>query len=814
MPTRTDRSPSGAISSQLPINAALPALLRGLGKHSAAVVIAPPGSGKTTGVPPALLDAGLGPVALLQPRRAAARLIARHLARLRGSPVGGEVGYRIRFERRVSAQTQLTVLTEGLLTRTLQSDPFLEGFGTVVLDEFHERSLHADLALGMLAEVMAARDDLKVVVMSATLDPAPLVEFFAGDCAVVHAEGRRFAVDIQHATRADDRPLEARMAREIRAVFEPDLGGHVLAFLPGVGEIQRTAERLEGLPVMPLHGRLSGAEQDAALAPSKTPKIVLATNIAETSVTLPGVVAVVDSGLQRRPRFDAALGTTRLETVRIPAASAEQRAGRAGRTQAGIARRLWTAKTPLQPYDPPEVQRADLTRAVLEVYAWGSDPASFAWLTPPQPAQVTQAEALLTLLGAIDGRGITPQGRRLLALPVHPRLAATVLAGSDRGCLRAAATAAALASERDPWPKTALDLLDRIDMVDRRRTGADHRALASVRKVRDQLIGLARGASTDTSGSEEERILRALIAGFPDRIAQQRAGDPLRYQLTTGRGVRLDASLPPTPFLVAVTMTAGRGEPMIRVAAAISPDWLQTTERVVCRFDRERQAVIEEAQRCHGALILHRRHRQSPSDPARAAALLAEAAAADPSRALTMTDAVTDWLTRLRWLAHALPDLALPTFTDLSPLIAEWSVGRSSFAALRRLDLLRELSARLSWPQQEAVRKEAPTHYVLPTGRQVRIRYETPGRPPVIAARIQQLFGVEQTPRLARGTVAVQVKLLAPNNRPAQVTNDLAGFWRGSYAEVRRELRGRYPKHSWPEDPVGAKPENRPRRKR
>ena len=536
----------------LPVDAALPDLLAALKNTQAAIVIAPPGSGKTTRVPQALLDAGMGPIALMQPRRAAARLIARYIARLRGSRVGGEVGYRVRFEREVSSATRLTVLTEGLLTRTLQSDPFLEDYGTVILDEFHERSLHADLALAMLREVMAARDDLRVVVMSATLDPGPLVDFFDGQCAVITAPGRRFPVEIRYDPRRDDRRIEQRCAMAIRQLLEQHSEGHILTFLPGVGEIQRTADWLEGIgvPVVPLHGRLTSTQQDAALAPSKQQKVVLATNIAETSVTLEGVIAVVDSGLQRRPRFDPMLGTTRLETVLIPRASADQRAGRAGRTGPGHCRRLWTAKTPMQPFDPPDIRRSDLTTTVLEVYAWGGDPRTFSWLEAPPEGLLHQAVSLLRLLGALDERGITAHGR---------------LAGQSRGCLRAAATAAALASERDPWPDTAMDLLDRIDLVDRRGGGGDRRALSVVRQVRDQLVRLARGASDNTSGSEESRILRALIAGFPDRVARRRDTDQRRYQLSSGIGVRLAPDLHAPPFLVALTITGGRGEPMIRV---------------------------------------------------------------------------------------------------------------------------------------------------------------------------------------------------------------------------------------------------------
>ncbi|MFT4978248.1 MAG: ATP-dependent helicase HrpB, partial [Myxococcota bacterium] len=765
----------------LPVDAVLPELIAALSAHRAAVLTAPPGSGKTTRAPPALLDAGLaggGRVLVLQPRRVAARLTAQRIAQERGSVPGGEVGWRVRFEDRTSAQTRLEVLTEGLLTRRLQSDPFLDGVGVVVLDEFHERSLHADLALAMLAEVQEVREDLRILIMSATLDPAPIVAFFNGDCPVITAGGRPFPVTVRYLPRPDDRRIEDQCVRLIRTALSEQSHGHVLVFLPGVGEIERVRERLgelDGVAVMPLHGRLPAAAQDAALAPSSQRKVVLATNIAETSVTLAGVSAVVDSGLQRRPRFDPALGLTRLEKAPISAASAEQRAGRAGRTGPGVCYRLWTARQHalLPAHDAPAIAQEDLARPALEVLSWGGDPRTFRWFEPPPEASLGQALALLELLGAVEDGELTAAGEQLARLPLHPRLGRVILAGHAAGSLRAAATAAALVSERDPWSRSGqhMGLLERIERCTGRGLGADRRALSVVRKVRDQLIrvaGRALGPTSRRGEGSEGAILRSLIAGFPDRVGQQRQPGGRRYLLASGRGVMLDEVLPSPPLLVAASLTAGaRGrEPIVRIAAALEAGWLTTRRHEILRFDPDRKAVVWEAQQRYGALLLSSRLSSSAPDPAKIAEILAEEAAKSVNVALNIPPAVQAWQDRASWLSHNHPELGLPDVSDVRAFLPSWCLGRRSFAELWGIDVLGALRQQMTWQQQVVLDREAPERLKVPSGSRIRLIYESADLPPILPARIQQLFGMEDAPRIAGGRVAVRVHLLSPNNRP------------------------------------------------
>lgn len=812
----------------LPVDAVLPQLVSALASHRAAVLTAPPGSGKTTRAPPALLDAGIagdGKVVVLQPRRVAARLTAQRIAWERGARPGGEVGWQVRFENRTSAETRIEVLTEGLLTRRLQSDPFLEGVGVVVLDEFHERSLHADLALSLLAEVQEVRDDLRILVMSATLDPAPVVSFFGGDCPVIEAGGRPFPVTVRYLPRPDDRRIEAQCVRLIRTALS-ETGGHVLVFLPGVGEIERVRDALgepAGVAVLPLHGRLSASAQDAALAPSTLRKVVLATNIAETSVTLDGVTAVVDSGLQRQPRFDPALGLSRLELVPISTASADQRAGRAGRTGPGVCYRLWTERQHalLSGRDAPAILRADLARTALEVLAWGSDPEGFRWFEPPPQASVSRAMGLLEQLGAVEDGALTEVGEQLVRLPVSPRLGRIILAGHATGCLHAAATAAALVSERDPWARANLHagLLERIGLCTRGGGGGDRRALSVVRQVRDQLVRVAEracGPAPTHSERDDGAILRALIAGFPDRVGQQRAPESRRYLLASGRGAVLDEALPAPPLLVAASLTAGaRGrEPVIRTAAALREGWLQTRDRPVVRFDTERRTVVSEVETTYGAIVLSSRDSSAPPDPFEASRLLAEAAMADVGAALNITPAVEAWQARAGWLTHNFPELGLPDVTDVRAFLPDWCVGRRSFSELRKIDVLRALQEQLGWQRLVVLDREAPERIRVPSGSRIRLVYEAPDLAPILPARIQQLFGMADAPRLAGGRIPVRVHLLAPNNRPMQVTTDLKSFWASTYALVRKDLRGRYPKHAWPENPTAADAEDRPRRRR
>lgn len=814
----------------LPVDAVLPDVVAALRSAPAVIVTAPPGSGKTTRVPPALLDAGVAPgkVLLLQPRRAAARMVARRIAWERGGAVGQEVGYAVRFDKKVSAATRLEVLTEGLLNRRIQADPFLEGVGVVVLDEVHERSIHTDLALALVAEVQReARDDLKLVVMSATLDPGPLRRFLGEGTRVVHAEGRTYPVDVGFDERPDERRLGARVAGAVRGALAASGEGHVLAFLPGVKEIAWTAEalgRVDGVDVLPLHGRLPATEQDRALAPSARRKVVLSTNLAETSVTLDGVRAVVDSGLARVPVHDPATGLTRLETQPISRASADQRAGRAGRTGPGRCHRLWTLNTHnLRPgFLVPEIQRADLSPLVLEVLAWGRDPADFGWFEAPPAAAVGRAMGLLRQLGAVDDAGLTALGRALAALPLHPRLGRVVLAGQASGCLRAAAGAAALATEADPWARDrgALqaaaedDLLGRLARIDGARSGADPRALARVCAVRDQLMRVVGGGRGGDPA--DPAVLDALVAGFPDRVGLRRDGGGRRYQLAGGSG----AALPPhgsgaaPACLIAVALQGqGRGaEALIRVAAPLDPARLPATEAVEVSWDAAREGVVAERVLRFGALVLRSRPADAPPDAERAAALLAEHAGKDLERALAPSDAARALQHRVAFLRRVRPDLGLPDLGDLRGLLPGLCVGLRSLRQLRALDLGRALRDQLDWQQRQAVETLAPTHLTLPTGRSAAVCYDPPDQPPVVRARIQQMFGCERSPQVAGE--AVVMHLLAPNNRPTQVTGDLAGFWRGSYADVRKDLRGRYPKHAWPEDPLSATPQDAPRRRR
>lgn len=830
--------------SALPIDAVLDQVIDATRAHGAVVLVAPPGAGKTTRVPPALLDAGLagdGRLLLLQPRRVAARACAQRIASERGSPVGGEVGYRIRFENRTGPDTRIEVLTEGLLTRRLQADPFLEGVGCVVLDEFHERSLHADLALALLREIRAeVNPDLKVVVMSATLDPGPVAEYLG--CPVVESAGRTFPVEITYDDpRPDTRRPADRCAAAIRQALRATGEGHVLAFLPGVGEIQRTAERLEGLDgvdVLPLHGRLSGADQDRAIAPSRRRKVVLATNIAETSVTIEGVRAVVDVGLARVPRFDPALGLERLELGPISLASADQRAGRAGRTGPGWCRRLWTESRHrrLPAAEQPELRRVDLARTVLEVRAWGADPATFAWFEAPDPAALVAADAVLRQLGALDATGLTALGHTLVALPLPPRVARVVVAGHAAGHLRDAAAAAALTTERDifrepPDLVSDSDLGLRLDALHdpRRFSGLDRRAVTRVRQTRDQLVRVAEralGRPAHDGPADDATLAELLRAGFPDRVAARRGPKSERFKLAGGGGAVLDrrSAVRDAPLILAVGLDGARrgerAEHRIRVAVALDAAELPTSTGLRTRFDPERQAVVQTRATTYLDLVLAEHPPGAERDVAAVEAALAEAVAAQPRAALDLDDRDTaGFLGRLRWLAEHAPELGLPTFPELdggqapTPLIHMVCSGRRRFAETRKVALLPLLKGLMGHEACRVLDAQAPVKLGLPDGTTRRLDY-APGKPPVLAARIQQLFGLQATPRVANGKVAVLMHLLAPNQRPAQVTQDLASFWANTWPQVRKELRGRYPKHAWPEDPLTAQPESRPRRRR
>ena len=836
---------------QLPIAAALPELLAALKQCGAAVLVAPPGAGKSTVVPLALLDAGLlgaGRLVMLQPRRVAARAVARRMAQVTGTPLGATIGYRVRFDDATSAQTRIEVITEGLLTRRLQSDPFLEGISCVVLDEFHERSQHADLALALLAELRReVRPDLLVLVMSATLDPEPIAAFLS-PCAVVRSLGRAFPVEVRHDESYSTADLSERAAAAVRASLSIASVGHVLVFLPGKFEIEATRRLLEpaseGVVIRPLHGGLSAELQDQALLPeaeTRLRKIVLSTNVAETSVTIDGVTVVIDSGQAKIPIFDGQLGLTRLERVRISKASAEQRAGRAGRTGPGLCLRLYSAATyaSMAQAEEPELLRSDLARLALELRGWGTSPETFAFFQRPPSALIDRALAVLRQLGALVDGGLTPLGRTLLALPLEPRLGAVVASGHRRGILRAAATAAALLSEREilrdvPDVSADSDLTLRLEALNAleasrfredlaRRLGVDLRAARDVCAVRDQLTSIARrvlGPSPESSmagsiADLEVACLRALLDGFGDRVAQRRQPRGTKFKLAGGGGATLDRKsvVHEAPLILAVALDAaghGRGgEHVIRLASAVQEAWLPVVTHVVTRFDPAREAVVQSRERRFMELVLGEAPVGDAADATAVSTALALAASAAPERAFDLTSA-QGFLDRIRCLAMWIPELLLPTFdeltTPLAPptdLITDLCQGRRSFADLRKLNLETQLEARLTHAHREALNRHAPTALSLPAGRSGRLTYR-PGEAPILAARIQHFFGLDQTPTVANGRVRVLLHLLAPNGRPAQVTQDLHGFWRSSWSLVRRDLRGRYPKHAWPEDPSAA----------
>ena len=837
----------------LPVDAVLPELLAALRSHGQAVLVAPTGAGKTTRVPPALLDGGLaggGAVVVLEPRRLAARAAARRMAAERGVALGAEVGYRVRFDHRAGADTRLVVVTEGLFVRQLQDDPLLEGVGAVVFDEFHERHLDSDLALAMVRRVREqVRPDLPLLVMSATLDGRQVAHALGG-CPLVEAEGRLHPVEIAYAPQRLEQRLPQRVELGVRDALRRT-PGDVLVFLPGLGEIRAAAKALAGLAaehdlaLVELYGDLPADRQDAALLPGARRKLVLATNVAETSVTIPGVTAVVDCGLARVLRFDPDTGLDRLVLEPISRASADQRAGRAGRTAPGSCARLWTrgeqADRPER--DQPELFRADLAGPVLQLLAWGErDPAALPWLEPPEPAPLAVALELLRRLGAVqaDGR-VTTRGQQLARLPVHPRLGALLCAGSRLGIPREAALAAALLSERDPFERREraehvglCDVSDRVEAlvafaqrgrvageVGRLRPGAARAVLAAAgqleRLVARRAAGGERGRDSGRATTGLAALPRALLAAFPDRVARRREPGSPRAVMVGGGGVRLDpiSAVGAAELLLCVGLVGvGRGEPRARLVCALDATWLDPellSERQVLRFDRGRETVVARRERCFVDLVVQDDPAERP-DPGRTAAVLAEAAAADPERALPLADAeLLAFLARLRSLAHWCPELALPRFEQpaIVALLPELCAELRSFAELRALPLARLLAGRLDPQQVRALDTLAPERITVPSGSRLALVYD-PGRPPSLPVRIQEVFGLAQTPRVAGGRVPVVLHLLAPNRRAQQVTDDLASFWASTYPTVRRELKRRYPKHAWPEDPLAATPERRP----
>ena len=835
------------------------ALEAALARHRDAVLQAPPGAGKSTIVPLALLQAPWARgrrILLLEPRRLAARAVAARMAATLNERVGATVGYRMRLDTRVSAATRLEVVTEGVLTRMLQDDPALEGVAAVIFDEYHERSLTADLGLALCLDARRQLGaDFRVLVMSATLDGARVASLL-GDAPVVSVPGRAFPVELHYLGRglpllpgAIDSPERAVVSAVRRALAEN--AGDLLVFLPGAGEIRRVQGMLQdgGLPrelrIVPLYGELSGAEQDAALepAPSGSRRVVLATNIAETSLTIPGITVVVDSGLVRRSRFDPVTGMSRLETLQVSRASADQRAGRAGRTAPGVCYRLWSegAHPSLAAYTPPEILEADLAPLALDLASWGTrDAADLAWLNAPPAAMLAQARELLQRLDALDAAGrLTPTGRAMAALPVHPRLAHMLVAARALEAVPLAADLAALLGERDLLRRGGgerdADVLTRLALL-RRASSATPVDRAALQRVRDSAARLRRlagggapgGVGAGSAAADDALAGPLLALAWPDRVGQRRPGGEGRYLLANGRGAafRDPGSVARSEYIVAVDVDDSAREARIDLAAALPRADLeralgaQIRVREECAWDARAGAVAARRVREFGALVLEEQPLRDVAGERVVAAMLEgvrqlglEALPWDAeARALLARQRFVGALGR-RDAADWPASDAATLLATLGDWLAPWLDRITRADQLARMPLREALAARLTHAQQRLLDELAPTHCTVPTGSRIRIDYEDAGGPSA-SVRLQEVFGLAATPRIGGGAVPLVFKLLSPAMRPVQVTRDLASFWQNAYAEVRKDLRGRYPRHHWPEDPLTAAPVRGARRRR
>lgn len=826
-----------ATMPRLPIDDTLPELITALQQGKRAVLQAPPGAGKTTKVPLAMLSAGLTTqrIVMLEPRRLAARAAAERMAETLGEAVGQTVGYRIRGEAKTSKATRIEVVTEGILTRMLQSDPDLPGVGAVIFDEFHERSLNADLGLALCLEVAEAlRDDLILLAMSATLDAAPVAALM--QAPLVTSEGRSFPVQ----TRWLERPLGPQ-ARRLDALCDlvvqaekdsrdttkgAQMGGGILVFLPGEGEIRRAAQNLDKrLPgdclIQPLFGALPFKDQQAAIRPAVSGrKIVLATSIAETSLTIQDIRVVVDMGQARRARFDPGSGMSRLITEKVTRAEATQRQGRAGRVAPGTAYRLWTKgeEGALAAFPPPEIASADLTGLALELALWGAEPGDLGFLTAPPSGTMAEARKLLQMLGALDGRGqMTAHGKALARLPLHPRLGHMLLTAGPR-----AAELAALLAERDPLRGAPTDLALRLEALKDSKGFQRKRpyqlSYPVLDRIRSETRRLQKQGRAPQTGTEHLSAAAMAALAYPDRIGQRRKGDQPRYVLSGGKGVLLDPSDPlaAAPFIVALDTDGNPREARVRMAAQITLGEIrdlfadQIAWQDNCHWSKRDRRVIAQQQECLGAITLEERlWKDAPEDQIAAA----------------MLDGVRDLGLRLDGAAARLAarvellradGFDLPDFSPdgLMARLEDWLLpmlgGVKSAAAWKQFDLVPPLRAALTWDQTQLLDREAPGSFTTPLGRKIPITYSA--QAPEISVRLQELFGVTRHPSV--GGVALKITLLSPAQRPIQITRDLPGFWAGSYADVRKDMRAQYPRHPWPEDPTQEDPTLRAKKRR
>lgn len=821
-------------AADFPISVLLPAIADSLSDHPRLVLEAPPGAGKTTQVPLALLDAPWlngQKILMLEPRRVAARSAAQFMARQRGEQVGDTVGYRIRFENKVGPNTRIEVVTEGILTRLIQDDPLLEGVGAILFDEFHERHLAADLGLALALDVQAGlREDLRIVVMSATLDGEKLARFL--DAPRLSSEGRSYPVEVSHFPARRDEALEAQTRRAVVAAIEQH-PGDVLVFLPGQREIGKVTAALEGqLPdnveVLALHGELPVEAQQRVLAPAADGRrrVVLATNVAESSVTLPGVRVVIDSGLAREPRFDPNSGFSRLDVVTIAQASADQRAGRAGRVSSGWAWRLWPQSQRLEPQRRAEIVQTELAGLALELAAWGSDELRF--VDAPPAGTLAAARDLLRRLGAITESGaLSDAGRALLRLGTHPRLGAMLAAARTPRQQALAADLAALIEARDPLRGGGDALPARWRALAAFRDGhtpgnASRGGLAAIDAAAKQWRRRLRCEERPPASIEAHELGDLLSFAFPDRIAAVHPTDPLRYLLANGRSARLlDASdLRGEPWIVISELRADNRDGLVLRAAPVDENHLRqcfaadfVTEDVV-RWNADKRALEARRESRFARIVIDSRP-AGKVDPALAAQALTAAVADLGIAALPWTDGVRQWQARVQGLRAWMPELGLPDVSDAALLASLDAWLRPAFAGKTRIDALSEaelgeaLKSGIDWNTRQLIDRHAPTRIAVPSGLERAITYAIDDdgvspRPPVLAVKLQELFGLADTPRIADGRVSLLLHLLSPGGKPLQVTADLRNFWENTYAEVKKEMKGRYPRHPWPDDPWSA----------
>ena len=828
----------------LPVSECLDDLVKTVQRSIPVVLKAPPGAGKTTGVPPAILKAqaeGGGKMLLIQPRRLAARAAANRLASMLGSQLGTDVGYHVRFDKRVSKQTRLIAMTTGMLLRRLQQDPLLEDVSCVVLDEFHERSLEVDLALGMLQRIRTTlRPELRLIVMSATLDPEPITDFL-GDGKPMISEGRSFPVVVHHTDSVSRDPIEQQVTNILPRVLN-DTQGHLLVFLPGVGEIHRTQQCLASNPcrhniqVHALYGDLSSDKQDAVLRTSASRKVILSTNVAETSITIPGVTGVIDTGLVRMMNVDPQIGLPSLQLSPISKASAEQRAGRAGRTEPGVCYRLWptVVHRSRRDRDSPEIARGDLTAATLMLATWGErDVFQFPWLTPPPEGSVENARRLLRRLSAIDADGnVTPLGQKMVELPLHPRLARFMIEALQLNIQEEASLAVAALTERDPLrglpPRArsshACDVTEKVEQLqsilsDRKSPDRHLPAIKNAKRVADQIRQSTRGIDHDShidAGTQEtpsamsieERIRRALLTAYPDRLARRREEDRSRGVMVGGRGIRLTnrSNTRTDELFLCIDIDSQGSEAKVHTASAVESSWLdpklihQTDEPF---FHSASKSVVARRRTYFDDLLLRETPIEChPNDET--ANLLGVHARSNLDECFPKSNETSDFIRRVRFLSNALPDLNLPPLDEaaIEAILIELCRTRISFAELSSAPWVDHIHGRYDFEQMRLIKRFAPEKIKVPSGNSHTIHYPE-GKPPRMEVRIQELFGWKQTPLLAK-SVPLQLHLLGPNHRPQQITDDLENFWLTTYALIRKELRRRYPKHHWPEDPANA----------